>query len=277
MVGIPLPATTGFSSVNDNLDAIVLNEGWEFGLNAMIARSEKFSWEASFNLTIPKTRLESFPDLEGSTFANRLKVGEPLNIAKVYQVNGVDPETGLYVFEDFNNDGVITSVDDREAIARLDPKYFGGFTSQWTYGRLTFDALFQFSKQLGRNFWSTGGVAPGGLANQPKEVLDRWTPSETDADIQRFTAGQSPEAIQSYRNYVSSDAGISDASFLRLKTVSLSYNLVAKKDKGLGCMLFLRGQNLWTWTNYLGLDPETQNSATVPPLRMVTLGTRFTF
>jgi len=277
LVGIPLPATTGFSSVNDNLNATVLNEGWEFGLNAMIARSERFSWETSLNLTIPKTRLESFPNLEGSTFANRLKVGEPLNIAKVYQVNGVDPETGLYVFEDFNNDGAITSVDDREAIARLDPKYFGGFTSQWTYGKLTVDALFQFSKQLGRNFWSTGGVAPGGLANQPKEVLDRWTPSEPDADIQRFTAGQSPEARQSYRNYVSSDAGISDASFLRLKTVSLSYNLVAKKDNGLGCMLFLRGQNLWTWTNYLGLDPETQNSATVPPLRMVTLGTRFTF
>ncbi|MCK0160490.1 SusC/RagA family TonB-linked outer membrane protein [Allomuricauda sp. F6463D] len=276
LVGIPLPATTGFSSVNANLGATVENRGWELELLAHLIRKEKFSWTMGLNMTFPKNELLEFPNLEGSTYVNQYVVGKPLNIAKVYQWNGVDSQTGLYTFEDFNGDGAIASPDDRQLVKELDPSYYGGLTSNLGIGKFTMDLLFQFSKQEGYNFWATGGVLVGRLGNQPKSVLQRWQEGGDMAPVQRFSTGTS-QTTQAFRNYGRSDAAISDASFLRLRTVSLSYRLTDRKVQGFGCELFLRGQNLFTITGFEGLDPETQSNQAVPPLRMVSLGTKLTF
>jgi len=277
LVGIPLPATTGFSSINANLNATVENTGWEFELNTINVNNDNFKWSTSFNITFPKNKLLSFPDLEGSTYANQLVIGEPLNIIKVYQLNGVSSETGFYEFEDFNGDGIISSPDDRQVIKNLNPKYFGGISNSLSYRKFSLDILFQFTKQQGYNFWSTGGVLPGAMANQPNLVLQRWQNEGDQTDIQQFTTGLNPEGFQAFQNYQRSDAGITDASFLRLKTLSLSYQLSKREDLGFGCDLFIRGQNLWTLTNYIGLDPETRNNQTLPPLRFISIGTQLTF
>ena len=277
LVGIPIPSTTGFNSVNANLEATVENKGWEIGLNTLNVRTQNFAWETSINITIPKNRLVSFPNLEGSTYSNSLVVGEPVNIAKVYQLNRVDPISGLYEFEDFNNDGIISPEDDQQVVKSLDPEYFGGFNNRFTLGKFEMDVLFQFSKQLGRNYWSTGGTIPGGLSNQPTEVLQRWSAQGDQRYIQRFTTGQSFDENQAFQQFTQSDTSISDASFLRLKTLSMTYALMQKDTHGYDCQLYLQGQNLLTFTHYLGLDPETRNSATVPPLRIISLGTRLTF
>ena len=276
LVGIPLPATTGFNSINANLNATVENTGWEFSLNSVNIDTAHFKWSTSINLTLPKNKLVAFPNLEGSTYANQLVIGAPINIRKVYQLNGVNPETGIYEFEDFDGDGVISSPNDRQAVADLNPKYFGGVSNNITYKNLSLDILFQFTKQLGANFWSSGGVLPGGMANQPIEVLDRWQTAGDQSATQGFSSGLDPEALQAFRTYTQSDAAITDASYLRLKTVSLSYQ-IPQLSKNFGCELFLRGQNLWTITNYIGLDPETRNNQTVPPLRVISVGTNLTF
>ena len=277
LVGIPLPATTGFSSINANLNATVENIGWEFLINIVNIKKDHFEWSTSINLTIPKNRLITFPELEGSTYANQLVIGEPLNIRKVYRLSGVNPETGIYEFEDFNGDGIISAPEDKQAIKDLNPEYYGGISNSITYGKFRMDVLFQFTKQLGLNYWSTSGALVGAMTNQPREVMDRWQNAGDQAPIQRFTTGLDPEASQASQFYAESDAAITDASYLRLKTLSLSYQLSKKENDRLGCELFLRGQNLWTLTNYIGLDPETRYSATVPPLRLITLGTRLTF
>ena len=141
LVGIPIPSTTGFNSVNANLEATVENKGWEIGLNTLNIRTQNFAWETSINFTIPKNRLVSFPNLEGSTYSNSLVVGEPVNIAKVYQLNRVDPISGLYEFEDFNNDGIISPEDDQQVVKSLDPEYFGGFNNRFTLGKFEMDVL----------------------------------------------------------------------------------------------------------------------------------------
>jgi TonB-linked SusC/RagA family outer membrane protein len=276
LVGIPLPATTGFSSLNANLNATVENSGLEFELNTVNLTNENFKWSTFLNLTIPKNKLISFPDLEGSTYANQLVIGEPLNIRKVYQLNGVDPETGLYKFEDFNGDGIISAQDDKQVIKDLNPTYYIGINNSITYGKLKLDALFQFTKQLGWNYWATDAIS-GGMSNQPRSVLQRWQNAGDQTSIQRFTSGLTSEGLQAYFNFTQSDAAISDASFLRLKTVSISYDLFQKEKNGFGCKLFIRGQNLLTITNYNGLDPETTNNSTIPPLRFITMGTKLTF
>ena len=277
LLGIPLPATTGFSSINANLNATVENTGWEFLINIVNIKKNNFEWSTSFNLTVPENKLIAFPELEGSTYANQLVIGEPLNIRKVYQLNGVNSETGIYEFEDFNGDGIISAPDDKQAIKDLSPKYYGGIANNFTYGKFKMDILFQFTKQLGLNYWSTSGALVGAMTNQPREVMGRWQNVGDQASIQRFTTGLNPEAFQASQYYAESDAAITDASYLRLKTLSLSYQLSKKENDGFGCELFLRGQNLWTLTNYIGLDPETRYSATIPPLRLITLGTRLTF
>jgi hypothetical protein len=78
LVGIPLPATTGFSSVQSNLDATVENTGWEVELSAHPIRGNKWNWSSSFNITIPKSKLLSFPGLEGSSYANTYVIATPL-------------------------------------------------------------------------------------------------------------------------------------------------------------------------------------------------------
>ncbi|WP_127025065.1 SusC/RagA family TonB-linked outer membrane protein [Flagellimonas beolgyonensis] len=276
LLGIPLPGTTGFSSINGNLDATVENKGWELELQSTNIRKGSFRWTTSFNLTLPKNRLVSFPDLVGSTYANQLVVGQPLNILKLYHSLGVDPETGIHQFEDFNGDGTISSNDDRQVIKDLNPKYYGGLSNTISLGKFQLDVLFQFSKQLGWNYWRDASI-PGSRNNQPIEVLDRWREVGDMAGAQRFSIGQSIDPLIGHFNYQQSDAAVSDASYIRLKTLSLSYEVADKKNKGFGCEVFLRGQNLWTWTDYLGLDPETRSNQTVPPLRMVSIGTQLTF
>lgn len=276
LVGFPLPGTTGFSSINANLNATVENTGWEFELNTVNVRTDNFNWSTSLNVTVPKNRLVSFPNLEGSPYANSLVIGESLNIRKVYQLNGVDPVTGIYQFEDFNGDGSISSVDDRQAIRNLDPTFFGGLNNSFSVGKFQLDFLFQFTKQLGRNFWSSGGQIVGAMANQPQTVTERWQQEGDETSVQLYATGSSQEPRRAFSNYTLSDASISDASFVRLRTVNLSYKLAQNGKDGFGCQLFVNGQNLWTLTDYLGLDPENKNSQTIPPLKLISLGLRLT-
>lgn len=91
LVGIPLPGTTGFSSMQANLDAVVQNRGFEFTLRTVNFNSGNFNWTTSFNLTVAKNKLLSYPNLASSTYSQQYRVGQPLNIQLLYKFNGVSP------------------------------------------------------------------------------------------------------------------------------------------------------------------------------------------
>ena len=116
---------------------------------------------------------------------------------------------------------------------------------------------FTAKKQIGANAFFTT-VTPGGPVNQPREVLNRWQKPGDVAKFARFT--NNPQ--QSDFLLTSSDAAYTDASFIRLSNVSVSYNL---PDKWIGktgmksCRVYVHAQNLYVFTSYKGLDPETQN------------------
>lgn len=276
LVGIPLPGTTGFNSLNANLNATVQNSGWEISINTSQIQKPDLKWSTSFNLTIPKIELLEFPNLEGSTFANQLVAGEPLNIVKVFQSQGVNPETGYYEFTDFNNDGVISAPDDNQIVKNLNPEFFGGISNQLSYKRFSLDFLFQFTKQIGRNYLASSGIV-GGRSNQPTSVLQRWQNPGDTSSIQQFTSGANQEGSMAYSSFIESDAVFIDASFIRLRTVSLTYRIPQLERSNLNCEVFLNGQNLLTFTKYDGLDPETRSSSALPPLRFISLGTKITF
>jgi len=108
-------------------------------------------------------------------------------------------------------------------------------------------------------------------------VAERWRETGDVSDIQRYALiGAASEA---YTNYQFSDKSISDASFLRVKTVSLSYQFPSPLKQMpwmQQCKIYAQAQNLFTITNYVGLDPESQSSVTLPPLRMITFGFQLT-
>lgn len=141
LVGIPLAGTTGFASINANLDATVENKGFEFTLRTDNIRAKDFEWTSSFTIALARNKLLSFPGLENSSYANTYVIGQPTTIAKLYHYEGIDPETGLYQFTDVNGDGVLTSDKDRQAVADLTPEYFGGFQNQLRYKGWSLDFL----------------------------------------------------------------------------------------------------------------------------------------
>ena len=275
LVGFPLPPTAGFTNITGNFPATVQNTGLEFELNTVNFQRDAFQWRSSLNISIPKNKLIAFPDLATSpSYANTYVVGEPLGIRKLFHFIGLNTATGLYEFKDENQDGVF-NVSDMKTAKYVGQEYAAGLQNAFQYRNFQFDLLFQFVKQTGNNYLVTG-FAPGLLGNQPAFVMDRWQKPGDHASIQRFSAATA--ALTAYSRLRTSDASVTDASYIRLKNLSVSYSIPKKwigKIKLDDARLFIQGQNLFTITDYKGLDPETQGFS-LPSLRVLTGGVRLT-
>jgi len=274
LVGLPLPRTTGFASIQANLGATVQNTGWEFEVRGVPIATSDWNWTCSVNLSLLRNKLLEFPGLEDSTYADQYMVGQSIDILKLYNYTGIDPDTGLYSFEDYNNDGEISWPDDAGKIVNLNPEFFGGLHNSLTYKSWELDFLFQFVKQQGYNYAFTGTI-PGILGNQAVEIGNGGQPSGT-GNVQLYTAGSNNEAIDSFYRYIYSSGVLSDASFVRLKNLSLSYTVPAIWNRSLSCKVYFQGQNLLTLTKFRGPDPENQTRGNLPPLRVLSVGVQFT-
>lgn len=282
LVGYSLPYTTGQSAIQFNLPAVVQNTGVEFELNTTNVKTSQFSWTSAINFTIPRNKLVEYPNLAGSSYANTYVVGEPLSIRKRLHVIGVDPQKGIYVFEDVNGNGSgLDSPADLLALKKSTQNFYGGFQNTIRYKGWQLDIFFQFTKQTGGTYLSAFASAPGIKSNQPVFVMDRWQKAGDNTSIQQFTQNYSANGALNVFDYYStgSDALIEDASFIRLKNVSISYELPSRwitKIHLQNLKIYMQGQNLATITNYRGFDPETnQNSGSLPPLRIITCGIQF--
>jgi len=276
LVSYALAPTTGFNSILSNLPATVQNTGVEIELNTTNFQKKEFKWNTSFNISIPRNKLVDFPNLEAnSSYNSTLVIGEPLNIRKLYHYTGVDPQTGLYTFLDVDSSGTYNSTD-RTVIKDFGRKFFGGLLNTLQYKGFQLDVLFQFVKQDGYNYYPIG--SPGiMIENQPTSVLSRWKNPGNITNIQKYST-DSGAPWTAYSRLKGSDRFLTDASYIRLKNLSLSYTFSEKSVRKLhlqGLSLYIQGQNLLTITNYQGLDPET-GQTTLPPLRLITGGIRIT-
>jgi TonB-linked SusC/RagA family outer membrane protein len=273
LVGVPLAATTGFSVLQSNLDATVENTGLEFTLRTVNFNAKNFNWTTSLNWTIAHTKLLRFPNLEASSYKEQYRINEPLNIQLVYQYTGIDSQTGVYQFKDINNDGKISFPDDRQKVVDLNPDYYGGLQNQLTYKRWKLDFLFQFVKQKNLNY--PMGFA-GQMSNQPTKMLSSWQQTGDTGPYQVYTSGYNDAAVTADYLYSQSDASISDASFIRLKNIAVSYDLPLNL-KSTQCKIMLQSQNLLTFTKYKDGDPEFTSYGYLPPLKVITAGVQLTF
>jgi TonB-linked SusC/RagA family outer membrane protein len=269
LVGYPLPSTTGFATIQANLPATVQNTGWEFELSTANIQSKNFRWQTFINITIPENKLIDFPNIEQTSYANIYRVGHPLNIGLLYQFDGIDPETGFYRIADINEDGRF-DYEDRIVIRDNGRKFYGGLNNNIQYKNFAIQFLWEFVKQdAGKPYFPN----PGSMVNQPLEVFNAIQNNGDNNQIQEVS--QSLAASRAYSYARTTDHFSSDASFLRLKTLSISYNLPAILSQKLGITMgnvFLNAHNLATITNYIGLDPQNTAGTVIPVLQTITCG-----
>ena len=270
LVGYSLPTVTGFDKIQANLPAVVQNKGIEIDLTTINFKNKNFSWESSFNIAVPRNKLVSFPNILASSYATKYAIGQSLFVNYLYQYTGINSSTGLYTFQDQNGDGNITFQKDRIPIF-AGQDFYGGLNNTFKYKSWQLDVLLSFTKQTGRNFLFS--VMPGIMSNQPKGIL-------TANNLQPFSQNYGGAFYPTNSLFNSSDATITDASFIRCKNVSLAWSFPHKWQQIRfikGGKIYMQCQNLFTITGYKGLDPETLGGGfvTLPPLRMVTAGVQF--
>lgn len=281
LANYPLSGQTGFTSYAANLNALVQNEGWEFEIKGTPVSAKTIKWNVGFNVSTAQNKLVSFPGLASTTYASTYQIGQPLNVMALYKFTGFT--NGVAQVQDVNHDGRISAGlngnGDYIAAGTTNPKFYGGFSNNLVYKNFELDVFFNFVKQMG--YLPT--TFPGLLSNQYSDVLNSPFKASTLS---------SSASYESYINYyINSTATKQDASYIRLRNITLSYNLppqYLKAIKGTSCRLFITGQNLLTFTHYKGFDPETQVVGVIaltptapapvaPPLKTITGGLQFSF
>ncbi|SNR40947.1 TonB-linked outer membrane protein, SusC/RagA family [Hymenobacter mucosus] len=276
-----LVSDTGFRSYSANVGNIE-NKGLEFALTTVNFRNEGdgFNWETNFNISFNRNLVTkvSDPSPTGTAqgFASRLKAGEPLGAFFGYRVEGIlqtqaeidalnaGSSTGTYQssltrpgdikFRDLDGDGRITATGDQEIIGNAQPKFFGGFNNTVRYKGFDLSAFLQYN--VGNDIYNSARSNTEGMSTnygQDATVLNRWTPTNTNTDIPRAVAGD-PNG-----NTRTSDRFLEDGSYARIKNVVLGYTLpksIVNRVHLRTVRVYAQAQNLVTFTNYSGLDPE---------------------
>ena len=281
-----LPSDTGFLSYSSNVGNIE-NKGFEFALTTINFRNEGtgFNWETNFNLSVNRNKVTKLSDLSptGSAqgFASRLIVGQPLGAFYGYRVdhifqtqeeiNALNAEAraktgvassvyqsgltrpGDIMYKDLNGDGRITA-DDQQILGNAQPKFYGGITNTVRYMGFDVSAFLQYN--VGNKIYNFSKAFTQGMNSsfgQDADVLNRWTPTNTNTDIPRAVYG---DPNNNGRN---SDRFLENGSYARLKSVTLGYTLpstLTTRAHLRTVRIYAQAQNLVTFTKYSGLDPE---------------------
>ncbi len=281
LVTYPLPKITGFSSIVNNLEGVeVQNRGIELTLTTRNLNKGPLTWNTDFNITLPQNKLKKYPNLEKSSYATSYVIGESLNRVFIGQYLGVDQTTGLYTAKDVNGDK-LSNTADWASIGDTDPDFYGGLNNTISYKRFSASFFFQFTKQMGRD-WRISNTTnqPGSIYNVPTLALDRWQSAGQITDVQKYTTsvGSITGTSGFYAMYFSGRS-YTDASFVRMKNVYLSYDIPARwlNVAHISALKFyIQGQNLFVISGYEGADPETQSYTRMAPLRTITGGLQLT-
>jgi len=251
----PLPLSSGFSSITSNIGEME-NKGIEFVLNTENLQGA-FTWTTSFNFSANRNKVLKMYNGQPITDLGRgnnwVMEGEPIGVFVGYKFLGVDPTTGKEVYEDLNDDGVITT-DDREITGDPNPDFTLGLTN--TFGYKGFDFSFFLHSIYGNDVFNGTRIyieGPTDLDNQTTNSLRRWLKPGDVTDIPNIGDG------------LKSSRFIEHGSFLRIKNATLGYTLPKDLLKKLwlkSARIYVSGQNLYTFTTYSGMDPEVNYYAT---------------
>ncbi len=285
LIQYSLPSQTGFSYVTKNFQAVIQNSGWEFAITSNNIKGKFFTWTTTANLSIPHNKLLSFPGLAASSYGNYYTIGKPISIVLGYKYAGINDTTGVYQFYTKSGEKTYTpnaaNGDSKFVLGNPDPKFYGGMGNTFTYKGFALNVFIEFRKQTGFNYVSQVNNPFGYMTNLPEDALNTWKKPGDHAAYQKLTSqSYNTDAGKVWSYYRLSTATYSDASFIRIKTVGLSYTVKKEwlqKMNMDNLRIFVNAQNLFTITNYKGNDPENQNYYGTPPMRTIAGGLQFNF
>lgn len=268
-----LSGTNGVNSILTNLGRI-RNQGIEISLNADLIRKGDFTWSVNLNHTFNKARvmeLDGTDENISGTAINR--VGERPNSIYLVRYAGVDPADGeaLYLAKDGKTTTKVYDPNDRVITGTYDPPHFGAFGSNLTYKGISLGILFNYMK--GHHIYNNDRANVENpayvVSNMSRELLTEW---QQPGDITNIPSPYSNFEYGTTRFLEKGD-------FLRLRNVMLSYELprsVLERVKIQSLQFFVQGQNLHTWHEFKGYDPEVATGllqgAQYPQLKTVTFG-----
>ncbi|SEO64347.1 TonB-linked outer membrane protein, SusC/RagA family [Flavobacterium sp. CF108] len=266
----PLPGVSGIASQLQNVGELE-NKGWELGINSKNFIGQDFTWNTSFNISSNKNKVLKLADNKDllinstpghflATESQILRVGEPVGSFFGFIYDGViqqgetvlpgnfETTPGGEKFRDYNGDGKLDS-QDKTIIGNPNPDFIFGLNNDFTYKNLDLNIFFQGSEG-GQILNYTLMELASGNNNATTEVLDSWTPTNTDTNVPKNAA----------RTKRVTSRFVYDGSYIRLKNISLGYSLDEKVVSKFGLSklrFYISAQNLWTITDYPGTDPET--------------------
>lgn len=271
----PVPFSTGFSNVRVNLGE-VKNSGLEFTFNSKNIVGD-FKWDTDLTFSFLENEVVELPEFSqkivfgGFGFSGNYLIveeGSPMASFYGYQMDGIfqvgdnianSPQPnalpGHPIFNDRNNDGAITS-DDKMILGDPFPDFMFGFNNSFSYDRFTLDVYFlgvegveTFNNLVAESLYPINKER-NHIANN---YLDRWTVDNPGAE---FPSGVNYTSYSDGENKVNSFT-IQDASYIRLKNVTLGYDFEIKNNSKIkGINLYISGENLFTISDYDGFDPD---------------------
>jgi TonB-linked SusC/RagA family outer membrane protein len=276
LLNVNVPGTTGFTTQLRNTGKLE-NKGFEFVLNTFNLTGD-FTWSTNLNFAINDNEVT---DLNGQVieggFINRAVEGQPIGVFFAREYAGVNSQNGDAIYylnreptqDELDNgiafqttqfgDRFVVGPDDfslaeRVVIGNPNPDWTGGIGNRFSYKGFDLNVLFQFV--VGNDVYNGAGTFMSCNAcfydNQTDDQLDRWQEPGDITDVPEARLFQSNGDGESSRY-------LEDASYLRLKTMTLGYNLPSSllgKATLRNMRIYVTGQNLLTFTGYSGWDPE---------------------
>lgn len=252
----PVSLTSGFANILQNIGTLE-NIGWEFNLTSVNIENDNFSWTTDFNIATNKNTVK---DIDGDTLilgVNAYLEGEAVGSFFMPVYVGVDPQTGYALYED-GNGGTTDDYEEavkygRRVVGNPNPKFFGGLSNTISYKNFELNLLFQFVQGADRYFATGEIVSNSGILNlsQTRDQLNRWYKEGDEADFPVIDPNQD--------DTYSSSRWLQDGSYIRLNNLSLAYKFPMSTISGWGMQsltVYIGGQNLLTFTNYTGYDPD---------------------
>ena len=274
LMNVSLPAGAAATTSITRNEGEMTNKGFEFAINSHNLTGE-FSWDTDFNISFNKNKLTKLSLQKIYTAASSAEVvkenivrnepGRPLGGFYGYISDGVDPETGNLIYRDLNEDGKI-STSDRTYIGDPNPDFIYGLTNTFTWKDLSLSIFIQGS--YGNDIFNVSRMETEGMydgKNQSTEVLKRWR-----------IPGQITNVPKANFNIKNSTYFVEDGSYLRVKDISLSYNIRCRQFKKWGISRvqpYFTASNLLTWTSYSGMDPEVNQYGNSGSVQGIDYGT----
>ncbi|TDE17184.1 SusC/RagA family TonB-linked outer membrane protein [Dyadobacter psychrotolerans] len=267
----PLAPSVGLSSISENIGD-VRNSGLELELGTYVFKNKNFTWNIDLNASRYKNEITRLPQNE--IIDGRFKMVEGKSRYEFFLVDwaGVSPTTGNNTWYKYNADGgrEVTEVyadvnnnDQKRFQGSSLPDLFGALTNSFTFKGFDLSVMMYYS--IGGKIYDADyaeGVRYRRGFNMATDILDRWTPENTDTKIPRISEFTQTNVGSGSSQY------LFDNSFLRLRNVSLGYSLpktITDKMRVGNIKFFAQGTNLFTWgaAAKRGSDPETGLNGTV--------------